>query len=241
MGNCCSCFKVPPPSPTTDPSAVPEIKEGKRLIQKNCPKLKAAQLNKYELLFINSIFIADTMEMRRLFPSHQCTMGPLTSIDSRANGNKKPATNLSGLNNVGSDNCGSVPVVQNNLRLSRAFYARLPPLGRSTTANSGNATGESNKQQREPSEAKLNGLFDQYKVMGFLFYCKQLNEKISSVILLHCHFLTGETCCANVVNLAFTKSGGLIFSLCMRIIQLGFIQSREHDELFNSLFWLSSC
>ncbi|XP_015123453.1 DCN1-like protein 3 [Diachasma alloeum] len=133
MGNCCSCFKVPPPSPTTDQSAVPEIKE-------------------------------DTMEMRRLFTSHQCTMGPLTSIDSRANGNKKPpATNLSGLNNVGSDNCGSVPVVQNNLRLSRAFYARLPPLGRSTTCSNASTTADCGKQMREPSEAKLNGLFDQYK------------------------------------------------------------------------------
>lgn len=103
----------------------------------------------------------DAMELRGLFPNSCQQTGPLAP-ETHINGNSKLINSLSTLNNVGSDNCGSVPSVQSNMRLSRAFYARLPPLGRSGTSSGLNMTADS-KQQREPSENKLNALFDQYK------------------------------------------------------------------------------
>ncbi|KAG7209614.1 hypothetical protein KM043_011268 [Ampulex compressa] len=103
----------------------------------------------------------DTMELRGLFSNSCQHTSPFVS-ETHANGNKKSMNTLPTLNNVGSDNCGSVPSMQSNLRLSRGFYARLPPLGRSGTSSGINLTTES-KQQREPSETKLNTLFDQYK------------------------------------------------------------------------------
>lgn len=111
------------------------------------------------------------MELRGLFSNSCQQTGPLMP-ETHINGNRKSLTTLSAFNNVGSDNCGSMPNVQNNLRSSRGFYARLPPLGRSGTSSGLNVTVES-KQQREPSENKLNTLFDQYKVKYkfFLLYC----------------------------------------------------------------------
>ncbi|XP_029041279.2 DCN1-like protein 3 [Osmia bicornis bicornis] len=103
----------------------------------------------------------ETMELRGLFSNSCQQTGPLVP-ETHINGNRKSLTTLSAFNNVGSDNCGSMPNVQNNLRSSRGFYARLPPLGRSGTSPGLNVTVES-KQQREPSENKLNTLFDQYK------------------------------------------------------------------------------
>ncbi|XP_046813399.1 DCN1-like protein 3 [Vespa crabro] len=104
----------------------------------------------------------ETMELRGLFPNSCQQTGPLVPAETHVNGNKKSLNTVPMLNNVGSDNCGSMPSIQNNLRLSRGFYARLPPLGRSGTSSGLNLTTEF-KQQREPSESKLNGLFDQYK------------------------------------------------------------------------------
>lgn len=101
--------------------------------------------------------ILETMELRGSFLNSCQQTGPLVP-EAHINGNT-----LSTFNNVGSDNCGSMPTVQSNLRSSRGFYARLSPLGRSGTSSGLNTTTES-KQQKEPSENKLNALFDQYKV-----------------------------------------------------------------------------
>lgn len=98
----------------------------------------------------------ETMELRGSFLNSCQQTGPLVP-EAHINGNT-----LSTFNNVGSDNCGSMPTVQSNLRSSRGFYARLSPLGRSGTSSGLNTTTES-KQQKEPSENKLNALFDQYK------------------------------------------------------------------------------
>lgn len=107
---------------------------------------------------------AETMELRGLFPN-SCQQSGSFVPETHVNGNRKSISTLSTFNNVGSDNCGSMPSVQSNLRLSRGFCARLPPLGRSGTSSGLNLTNEP-KQQRErtASESKLNALFDQYKV-----------------------------------------------------------------------------
>ncbi|XP_012220573.1 DCN1-like protein 3 [Linepithema humile] len=102
----------------------------------------------------------ETMELRGLFPNSCQQPGPFVP-ETHVNGNRKSISTLSTFNNVGSDNCGSMPSVQSNPR-SRGFYARLQPLGRSGTSSGLNSTIDS-KQQREPSENKLNTLFDQYK------------------------------------------------------------------------------
>lgn len=102
------------------------------------------------------------MELRGLFPN-SCQQSSSFVPETHANGNRKSTSTLSTFNNIGSDNCGSVSNVQSNLRLSRGFYARLQPLGRSSTSSGLNLSTEP-RQQREPSESKLNTLFDQYKV-----------------------------------------------------------------------------
>jgi len=102
------------------------------------------------------------MELRGLFPN-SCQQSNSFVPETHANGNRKSTNTLPTFNNVGSDNCGSVPNAQSNLRLSRGFYARLQPLGRSSTSSGLNLNTEP-RQQREPSENKLNALFDQYKV-----------------------------------------------------------------------------
>lgn len=108
------------------------------------------------------------MELRGLFPNSCQQSGPFVP-ETHVNGNRKSISTLSTFNNVGSDNCGSVPSVQNNLRLSRGFYARLQPLGRSGTSSGLNLATES-KQQKEPSESKLNALFYQYKVQKMCYF-----------------------------------------------------------------------
>ncbi|KAK0083188.1 hypothetical protein PV325_004333 [Microctonus aethiopoides] len=132
MGNCWSCFKLPPQPTTINQSSVPELQD-------------------------------DTMELRRLYPSNSTAKKALTPVQLRVNGNKKNSTQPTTIltpSNIGSDHCGSIPPVTNNLR-SRAFYAKLPPLGRSTltTVSSVNE----NQSQNESSELKLNVLFDLYK------------------------------------------------------------------------------
>lgn len=102
------------------------------------------------------------MELRGLFPN-SCQQSGSFVPETHANGNRKSTSMLSTFNNVGSDNCGSVPNAQSNLRLSRGFYSRLQPLGRSSTSSGLNLSTEP-RQQKEPSESKLNALFDQYKV-----------------------------------------------------------------------------
>ncbi|KAK2577171.1 hypothetical protein KPH14_003328 [Odynerus spinipes] len=104
----------------------------------------------------------ETMELRGLFSNSCQQTGPLVPAETHVNGNRKSLSTVPTLNNVGSDNCGSMPSIQNNLRLPRGFCARLPPIGRSGTSSGLNLTTEF-KQQREPSENKLNALFDQYK------------------------------------------------------------------------------
>lgn len=101
------------------------------------------------------------MELRGLYPN-SCQQSGSFMHETHVNGNRKSISTLSTFN-VGSDNYGSMPSVQNNMRLSRGFYARLQPLGRSGTSSGLNATSDP-KQQKEPSESKLNALFDQYKV-----------------------------------------------------------------------------
>ncbi|XP_008201785.1 DCN1-like protein 3 [Nasonia vitripennis] len=131
MGNCFSCFKVPPPPSATNQSTILEHKD-------------------------------ETMELRSLF-SHNAGQNHVhTNIESHVNGNKKSINTMSTFNGVGSDNCGSLPMVQSNLRSSRGFYSRLPPLGRSGT-NTGLSSTSDCKQQKEPSDNKINSLFDQYK------------------------------------------------------------------------------
>ena len=107
------------------------------------------------------------MELHRLFPVNSCSRSScLTTFDGRANGNAKQpiADAAKALNSVGSDNRGSVPPVPNNVRTTRGFYARLPPLGRSSTTIAVGTPQETNRQQKEPSDGKLNALFDLYKV-----------------------------------------------------------------------------
>lgn len=113
----------------------------------------------------SSILLSGTMELRSgLFPPNASQNSSQMPLEPHANGNKKNSSKLSVRNSVGSDNCGSVPLVsQSSLRQPRGFYARLPPLGRSSMSSSANQSNDS-KQQREPSEAKLNSLFDRYKV-----------------------------------------------------------------------------
>ncbi|XP_017877591.1 DCN1-like protein 3 isoform X1 [Ceratina calcarata] len=103
----------------------------------------------------------ETMELRGSFLNSCQQTGPLVP-ETHLNGNRKSVTALSTFNNVGSDNCGSMPIVQSNIRSTRGFYARLSPLARSGTSSGLNAAAEL-KQQKEPSENKLNSLFDQYK------------------------------------------------------------------------------
>ncbi|XP_057342196.1 DCN1-like protein 3 isoform X2 [Microplitis mediator] len=135
MGNCWSCFKAPPQSSITDQSNVPDLKEVGTLI-------------------------SDTMELKRLFPLNSCTK-ELISNETQTNSNKKSlVSTVSVPNNIGSDNCGSLPIIQNNLRISRAFYARFPPLCRSVTTS---VTTFSDKHQKESIDEKLSVLFDQYK------------------------------------------------------------------------------
>lgn len=99
------------------------------------------------------------MELHRLFPSNTCSKGAMTSIDTRINGNKKNTTTN------GSDNCGSVTNIQNNIRLPKAFYARLPPIGKQqNTPNNVNTTIDNCKQHKDSFDVRLNALFDQYKV-----------------------------------------------------------------------------
>ncbi|CAD6227129.1 GSCOCG00011916001-RA-CDS [Cotesia congregata] len=129
MGNCWSCFKAPLQSSITDTSNVPDIKE-------------------------------ETMELKRLFPLNSCTKESLVSNETLSNSNKKSlVSTVSVPNNIGSDNCGSLPI-QNNLRISRAFYARFPPLCRSMATN---VNTFSDKHPKESQDEKLSMLFDQYK------------------------------------------------------------------------------
>lgn len=116
--------------------------------------------------FVFSSHFIETMELRGLF-QNSCQQSGSFVPETHVNGNRKSISTLPTFNNVGSDNCGSVPSVQSNLRLSRGFYARLPPLGRSGTSSGLNLSTEP-KQQKEPSESKLNALFDQYKVKDAL-------------------------------------------------------------------------
>lgn len=121
MGNCFSCFKVPPPP---DPSTNPPLEKDKEEI----------------------------MELRGMLqPSQEVHCSPLTAVEAQVNGNSKGA-GVTGFMVVGSDNCGSL----HRDRTSRTFYTRIPPLGRSTSSG-GDGKG------REPSEAKLNALFEQYR------------------------------------------------------------------------------
>nr|CAD7401043.1 unnamed protein product [Timema cristinae]CAD7429539.1 unnamed protein product [Timema monikensis] len=75
---------------------------------------------------------------------------PVTVVESQVNGNSKSA-GISGFPVVGSDNFGSL----HREKMSRTFYSRIPPLGRSTSASEGKG--------KEASESKLNTLFEQYK------------------------------------------------------------------------------
>lgn len=77
------------------------------------------------------------MELCGIMPdSHELHRLP-SSVESQSNGNSKA------FNVVGSDNCGS---------LKRAFYPRIP-----------RAVATFDVKTREPSETKLNTLFDVYK------------------------------------------------------------------------------
>ncbi|XP_066594801.1 DCN1-like protein 3 [Prorops nasuta] len=104
----------------------------------------------------------EAMELRGLFPNSWPQTGSYVPTESPVNGNKISLNTLSMLTKVGSDNCGSVPGIQNNSRSSRSFYVRLPPLGRSGLS-SGLNSGSELKSQKDPSESKMNALFEQYK------------------------------------------------------------------------------
>lgn len=109
------------------------------------------------------------MELRRLYPSNSSAKKASTPVQLRVNGNKRTSTQPTTIltpSNIGSDHCGSIPPVTNNLR-SRAFYAKLPPLGRSTLTTV--STVNDNQSQNESSELKLNVLFDLYKVTTMLY------------------------------------------------------------------------
>lgn len=76
---------------------------------------------------------------------------PLGAAETQINGNSKGA----GIPNfiVGSDNYGSL----HRDKTTRTFYPRIPPLSRPSGLSSSETKG------REPSESKLNALFDQYR------------------------------------------------------------------------------
>lgn len=112
------------------------------------------------------------MELGGLFPTNTSSHSiALTPLEVHANGNKRSSFNtLTTFNNIGSDNRGSVPALQSNMRTSRGFYSRLPPIGRSGTCST--ITNDS-KQHREASESKLNALFNHYKASIYQrFYSK---------------------------------------------------------------------
>lgn len=102
------------------------------------------------------------MELRGLFPDACSQTNSFLTHDTHANGNRNSINTISTFNNVGSDNCGSIPGTQNTMRTSRGLYGRLPPLGKSNTSSGLNSSNDS--KHREPSESKLSTLFDQYKV-----------------------------------------------------------------------------
>ncbi|XP_021931912.1 DCN1-like protein 3 [Zootermopsis nevadensis] len=122
MGNCFSCFKVPPPPDPSTNSPMEKDKEGNSSTTQNlCAELQ---------------------------PSQEVHCPPLTAVETQVNGNSKGT----GVMVVGSDNCGSL----HRDKTPRTFYSRIPPLGRSTSSG-GDGKG------REPSEAKLNAMFEQYR------------------------------------------------------------------------------
>lgn len=95
--------------------------------------------------------VAEIMELCGILqPSQEVHRSPLTAVEAQVNGNSKGA-GVPGFVLAGSDNSGSL----HRDKTTRTFYPRIPPLGRSTSSG-GDGKG------REPSEAKLNALFDQY-------------------------------------------------------------------------------
>lgn len=116
------------------------------------------------------------MELRTLFSSSSSNQNHTgkTIIESHAsNGNNKNSkssmNNASNtFNGLSTDNCSNIAITaqQSNLRSSLGgFYSRLPPLNRSSiiVVNS-NTDGGNNNKHKEPSENKINCLYDNYKV-----------------------------------------------------------------------------
>ncbi|XP_063224237.1 DCN1-like protein 3 [Bacillus rossius redtenbacheri] len=115
MGNCFSCFKVPPPADLSNNSSLDKGKDERELVN-----------------------VIGSLEE----PLHL----PLTAGEQQANGNRNSV--------AGVGDSDTLP----REKLTRPFYGRLPPLGRS--AGGGEAKG------KEASDAKLNALFEHYRDAG---------------------------------------------------------------------------
>lgn len=107
-----------------------------------------------------------------MFPTNTTQNHSQTNIESHVNGNKKSSSNtISMYNGVGPDICGPESSVEIKLRSSHGFYSRLPSLGRSgSNAPTINSMADS-KHQKDPSESKINSLFDHYKVHTYVIFC----------------------------------------------------------------------
>ena len=107
------------------------------------------------------------MELHSSFAQDSNSELSHVNLDGQANGNKKGFT-ASTFNGTGLNNCASSTTSQNSSRSSRGFYSRLQPLGRMNCSTSYNSTSDS-KTPKEPSDFKINSLFEQYKVIFYNF------------------------------------------------------------------------
>ena len=98
------------------------------------------------------------MELRTLFSHNDIQNHPHTNKESHVNGNKNSSLSMSTFNGVGSDNCGSMPTVQNKLHRPHGFYSQMQ------SGNAGLNSTTGSKHVKEPLDNKLTTLFEKYKV-----------------------------------------------------------------------------
>lgn len=121
------------------------------------------------------------MDLRGTFPSNAIQNHPQTNVESHVNGNKKSSSNtMSMYNGAGPDNCGSEPTVEIKLRSTHGFYSRLPSLGRSSSNSQTLNSMNDCKQHKDPSESKINSLFDHYKVLTNVYFVQIIFIKFLS-------------------------------------------------------------
>lgn len=139
------------------------------------------------------ILFTETMELRGMFSTNTTTQNhSQTNIESHVNGNNKKSSSntlqsMYSNGQIGPDSmCGPESAVEIKLRSSHGFYSRLPSLGKSgsNSRSLNSSMTDSSKQHKDPSETKINSLFDHYKVVNIfldllkkfcLFQLKSLN------------------------------------------------------------------